>query len=307
MAIAGGRSLQCQQTQAAPTFEGGEHWDVLPLSGNELHLQPPQAGEKDVLPKFTRELIRVEWRYEDPIDLYVIRPTGVARPPVVLFLYSFPTESDRFRNDALCENLTRNGFAAVGFVSALTGQRYHDRPMREWFVSELPEALGKSVHDVQMVLNYLQTRNDLDMDRAGIFGQGSGGTIAILSAAVDPRIKAVDVLDPWGDWPDWLAKSPRVPENERARYLTPEFLAKVAPFDPIEWLPRLKDRPLRMEETLFTTMVPDEARVKLREALPQGATTAQYRSQEQYVKDAATNGQILDWLHERLDVRGASR
>jgi acetyl esterase/lipase len=74
--------------------------------------------------------------------------------------------------------------------------------MNKWFVSELQEALATSTHDVQMVLNYLAKRGDLDMSRIGMFGQGSGGAIAILSAAADSRIVALDVLDPWGDWPD---------------------------------------------------------------------------------------------------------
>ena len=298
---------RCSWSQLFPAPDAKERWDVLPLSENDLQALPPQAGEKDVLPGFTRELLRVEWRYQDPIDLYVIRPNGVARPPVVLFLYSYPTDSDRFRNDKLCENLTRNGFAAVGFVSALTGQRYHDRPMKEWFVSELPEALGTSVHDVQMVLNYLGTRGDLDMDRVGIFGQGSGGAIAILSAAVDPRIKAVDVLDAWSDWPDWLAKSPLVPQNERALYLTPEFLANVAPFDPIRWMPRLSNRPLRVENTLFTSAVPSETRKRLHEAMPSNAVTTDYQDKEQYMKDAGANGKILEWLHGELDGSTATR
>jgi len=38
---------------------------------------------------------------------------------------------------------------------------------------------------VQMVLNYLETRGDLDMSRVGMFGQGSGATIAVLASAVD--------------------------------------------------------------------------------------------------------------------------
>ena len=74
----------------------------------------------------------------------------------------------------------------------MDGHRYHDRPMRQWFVSELQEAVVKSVHDVQMILNYLSTRGDLDLNRIGMFGQGSGGTIAILVASVDPRIKAIN-------------------------------------------------------------------------------------------------------------------
>jgi hypothetical protein len=93
-----------------------------------------------------------------------------------------------------------------------------------------------------------------------MFGQGSGGTIAILSASVDPRIKALDVLDPWGDWPDWLAKSPQVPDAERAAYLKPEFLAKVAPLDPVVWLPKLTDR-AHVEITSCRQIVEDHLHV----------------------------------------------
>jgi cephalosporin-C deacetylase-like acetyl esterase len=59
--------------------------------------------------------------------------------------------------------------------------------MREWFISELQESLATSAHDVQMVLNYLASRNDLDMSRVGMFTAGSGANIAILASAVDAR------------------------------------------------------------------------------------------------------------------------
>jgi len=307
-ATAGGQQPQ-PPSPAAPaphsqphTGPGGvsEYWDVLPLSANKLHPVAPVLGEKVTMPAFTRELVRVEWRFGDPIDLYVIRPVGVAKPPVVLYLYGYPTDSDRFLNDKLCESYTRKGFAAVGFVSALTGQRYHDRPMKEWFVSELEESLGASVHDVQMILNYLDTRKDLDMTRAGIFGQGSGATIAILSAAVDPRLKAVDAVDPWGDWPDWLAGSPLVPNRERPNYLTPAFLEKAAPLDPLRWMSALAGRPFRLEETLFTAVTPDAARSRLLAALPPNAVRVEYKTQQDYVRDASTGARILDWLQQQL-------
>ena len=104
--------------------------------------------------------------------------------------------------------------------------------MKEWFVSELQEALGKSTHDVQMTLNYLATRGDLDMNRVGMFGQGSGGTIALLAAAADDRIRAVDVLDPRG-LAGLASPIARRPGKERANYLKPEFLTRVAPLDPV--------------------------------------------------------------------------
>lgn len=277
-----------------------ERWDVLPLAGNELKPTQPLVGEKDSLPEFTRELISISWRNNDPIDLYIIRPTGVTKPPLLVMLYGYPTDTDKFREDALCINLASHGFAAVGFVSALTGHRYHDRIMKNWFVSELQESLAVTVHDVQMVLNYMASRGDVDMDRVGMYGQGSGGTIAILSAAVDPRIKAVDVMDPWGDWPDWLAKSPQIREAERAEYLKPEFLAKVAPLEPAQWISKLKGRPFRVQENLFNKAIPEEVRKQIEAAAtPGGGQVVEYRDLAEYREKVVAHGQMLDWMQSK--------
>jgi hypothetical protein len=289
--------------KAAPTSTSPatvEHWGVLPLAGNSLHVLPTLVGEKDTLPTFTRELLSVQWRPTDPIDLYIIRPKGAVKLPVVLFLYGYPTDADKFRNYVFCQNVVKHGFAAVGFVSALTGHRYHDRPMKEWFVSELQESLGTSVHDVQMVLNYLATRDDLDMNHIGIFGQGSGGTIAILSATVDPRIKAVDVMDPWGDWSDWLAKSPQIPEKERANYLKPEFLAKVAPLDPVRSIPQLKGRPFRLQENLFNLAIPDAVRKQIETVASGTAQIVEYHDTKEYGEKVSANGKMLEWMQAQL-------
>ena len=128
--------------------------------------------------------------------------------------------------------------------------------MREWFISELQESLAASAHDVQMVLDYLATRNDLDMSRVGMFTQGSGASIGILTSAVDPRIKVLDALDPWGDWPTWMATSPFVPEEERAEYVKPEFLKKAAALEPIDWLPRVQAKKFRLQDATFELNTP---------------------------------------------------
>jgi acetyl esterase/lipase len=277
-----------------------ERWDVLPLAANTLHADAPLLGEKDILPTFTRELIQVRWRAHDPIDLYVIRPANAVKPPVVLFLYGYPADTDRFRNDAYCQAVVQHGFAAVGFVSALTGQRYHDRPMKQWFVSELPESLGASVHDVQMILNYLATRDDIDMERVGMYGQGSGGTIAILSASVDSRIKVVDILDPWGDWPDWMAGSVQIPDQERAKYLTADFLKSIASFDPARYLPQLNLRALRLQQTLSSQVTPESARNRIRASAPAQTQTLQYKDVQEYKEKGGAGARILDWMQSQL-------
>ena len=188
---------------SAPRTPGGnvEDWTDLTLAHSKLHPEPPVVGEKVDTPRFTRELLQVQWRQGDPLDLYIIKPKGVANPPVVLYLYSYPSDTNRFRDDRYCERLTAGGVAAVGFVSALTGHRYQNRPMKQWFVSELQESLATSVHDVQMILSFLATRDDLDLNKVGMFGAGSGGTIAILAASVDPRSRPSTYLIPGATGP----------------------------------------------------------------------------------------------------------
>jgi hypothetical protein len=271
----------------------------LSLKDSDLHPEQPIIGEKADFQGFSRELIQLRWRANDPIDLYVIRPHGVEKPHPVLYLYSYPSETNRFLDNQYCERVTKGGFAAIGFVSALTGQRYHDRPMRDWFVSEMQESLTNSVHDVQMILNYLSGRNDFDLTEVGMFGQGSGGTIAILAATVDPRIHALDLLDPWGDWPDWLAKSTLVPEEERPMYLKPKNLASLAPLDPVRWLPELKNRTIRVQFVADDPVTPLDATERIAAALPPSAQIVRYEGTRELYQ-ATSGGRLFDWIKHQL-------
>src|ERR1700677_2353906 len=276
-----------------------EDWTSPSLAGSHLKPSRPIEFVTDN-PRYTTELLQLEWRSGDPIDLYVMKPKGVKKPPVILYLYGYPTDTDIFRSDAYEELVTGNGCAAVGFVSALTGHRYHDRPMKEWFLSELQQSLATSAHDVQMVLNYLAARGDLDMNRVGMFAQGSGASIAILASAVDPRIKVLEALDPWGDWPIWMATSPFVPADERAEYVKPEFLKKVAGLEPVDWLPKIQAKKFRLDNSLFESNTPPAVREKLRAAAPAGTNIMIYKTLDDF-KLAFQDGKNLEWIQHELE------
>jgi hypothetical protein len=276
-----------------------DNLDTLSLEGSNLRAAPPLIGATDENAQFTRQLLQVRWRTGDPIDLYVIRPKGVTKPPVVLYLYGYPSETDRFKDDGYCRRITSGGVAAIGFVSALTGHRYHDRPMREWFVSELRESLVTSVHDVQMVLNYLATRDDLDMSRVAMFGAGSGGTIAILSASVDPRIKAIDLLNPWGDWPKWMADSAVIPDEERARYVKPEFLKSVASLDPVVVLPKLHVEHMRLQQLADDSDTPASCQKAIADATGHSADIVHY-DDTRAMFQAVSGGRLFDWIKRQV-------
>jgi hypothetical protein len=280
-------------------FQGvQEDWTSPALAQSNLKPVRPVEFITDG-PRYTMELLQVQWRWGDPIDLYVIKPKGVKKPPVILYLYGYPTDTEIFQRTEYGDLVTRDGCAAVGFVSALTGHRYHDRPMKQWFLSELQESLATSAHDVQMVLNYLAERNDLDMNRIGMFAQGSGASIAILTSAVDPRITVLEALDPWGDWPTWIATSPFVPQDERPDYVKPEFLKKVAPLEPLEWLPKIQAKKFRLDDELFNTVTPKTVQEKLRAAVPTGASVMLYKNMEEF-KEAFQDGKNLQWIQREL-------
>ena len=283
-----------------------EDLHLLSLAGSKLQASTALLGEKDSYPDFTRELLQVQWRAGDPIDLYVILPKRVAHPAVILYLYSYPSDTGIFQDPDFCALITKNGFAAVGFVSAMTGQRYHDRPMREWFISELQESLVSSVHDVQMILDYLASRGDVDMNRVGMFGEGSGATIAILAATVDPRLKVLDLLDPWGDWPEWLLKSTLIPKEERATYLTPEFLKKLELLDPAKRLPELRSQTVRLQDALYDKVTPISAKKSIENALPASGRIVRYKN-SQALENAASAGAFFDWLKEQVKLSTNNR
>jgi len=286
-----------------PTYETiEEDWSSLQIGTSQLEPEKPLAGEIDHEEKFSRQLVSVKWRPGDPLDLWIVLPKNVANPPVVLYLYDFKEDTDRFRNNAWCERATGGGVAAVGFVSALSGHRFHDRPLRQWFVSELQESLGSTVHDVKLILDYLASRGDLDMNRIGMFGEGSGATIAVLAATADPRIKAIDLLEPWGDWPHFLAKSSILQldpiEENRVDYAKPDFLKKVEPLDPVKYLPQLKI-PIRMQQVQDNDSVPLESKEALKDALPKQAELRRFDTASTMFRQER-GGALFSWLEVQI-------
>jgi acetyl esterase/lipase len=285
-------------TTSAPQPEK-ENWAVF--DDLKTGLQAPTAAEFEHYEQagFVRQLVRVQWRAADPIDLWVVLPKVTGKVPVVLYLYGNQETGERFRDNGWCQRVTAEGFAAVGFVSAVTDYRFRFRPLRQWFVSELPESLGTTVHDVQNILNYLALRDDIDMNHVGMFGMGSGATIAILAAHADPRIMTLDVLDPWGDWPEWLKSTPVISEKDRAKYLTPEFLKSVAPFDPVAYLPTLKTHNLRVQQTLSEPEMPKLAKEHLAAAVPNPNQLLQYGNANDLMKAWQTTG-LSGWIKQQM-------
>ena len=273
-----------------------EDFSSLSLKGSAFFPLPPVLGQRDEDPKlsFVRERWQMMWRPADSIDLYVCKPKGAAaKLPVILYLYTYPSDTDRFKRDDWCMAMTSEGFAAVGFLSAYTGARLDMRPPNATFFTDFQESLASTVHDVQMILDYLATRGDLDMERVVMYGQGSGGTIAILASSVDKRIQALDVLTPWGDWPNFFAQTRYVAADKRSKFLAPEFQSKIAGMDPLTVLPKVQAKSVRIDNVRKSGPMPEASQGRLEGAAPPNAIINQYGDIAAFVPHA---GASFAWL-----------
>ena len=86
------------------------------------HLIPvPTLGGfiDDTHPGYTVQLLQLQYRWGDPLDVYVMKPTGVKNPPVILNLYGYPNGTDAYKNPVFQADLVKDGFAAVGLESLI--------------------------------------------------------------------------------------------------------------------------------------------------------------------------------------------
>src|SRR6478609_7343846 len=99
------------------------------------------------------------------------------------------------------EGLTAAGYAVLAFdyrgFGDSEGERGWVRP--EW-----------QLEDILNAVNYLETRPDVNPRRLGTFGiGGTGGSNALMAAAVDGRIRCVVAQSVVADGTDWLRRMRR--------------------------------------------------------------------------------------------------
>ena len=120
------------------------------------------------------------------------------RRPVIIFLHG--TGAKKEDQLALMRTIADRGFATAGIDAPHHGERVRgDGHMQQYFdamVATYRTGKGRpylydTVWDVMRLIDYLETRSDVDSARIGIMGISKGGTEAYIAAAVDPRIAVV--------------------------------------------------------------------------------------------------------------------
>jgi fermentation-respiration switch protein FrsA (DUF1100 family) len=125
---------------------------------------------------------RVEIPYEGKILAGILRkPVGIERPPVVVMAVGL--DSTKEETDAYEVPFLARGMATLVFEGPGQGEAQYDFAIRGDY--EVP---------VKAVLDYIETRKDLDSARIGMWGVSLGGYYAPRATAFEKRIKACIAL-----------------------------------------------------------------------------------------------------------------
>ena len=121
----------------------------------------------------------------------VIRPEKVAgRRPTVIVLHGTGDSKEGMLDWAA--ELAMRGFLAVVIDGRYHGERiktgYEDAILRAYKTGKEHPFLYDTVWDVMRLIDYLETRDDVDPKRIGLIGISKGGMETYLAAAADPRI-----------------------------------------------------------------------------------------------------------------------
>ncbi|HYC45545.1 MAG TPA: alpha/beta fold hydrolase [Burkholderiales bacterium] len=169
-------------TRAAVCYHFGKFLFVNDMTQlKQAHMKAVECRNK-ALPYLRPPGERVAIPYEGK-HLYgnLRKPAGDARPPVVVMcmgLDSAKEEMDDYENRFLAR-----GLATLAFDGPGQGEAEYDFPI----CPEYEKPVGA-------VIDYIESRGDLDVDRVGVWGVSLGGYYAPRAAAFEKRIKACVAL-----------------------------------------------------------------------------------------------------------------
>ena len=121
----------------------------------------------------------------------IIRPEKAAgRRPVVILLHGTGGSKEGLLD--IAGEFVSRGFVAVTIDGRYHGERsktgYDDAILRAYITGKEHPFLYDTVWDVMRLIDYLETRDDVDPKRIGLIGISKGGMETYLAAATDPRI-----------------------------------------------------------------------------------------------------------------------
>lgn len=165
----------------------GDTWlvDTDALSTQRLTVSPNEVDDDTFV---APELVHFTSFDDLRVPAFVYRPNGTGRHPVVVMIHGGPESQYRPSFAGLTQYLVASGFAVVApNVRGSTGygKRYQH-------LDDVGKRLD-SVADLAALHGWICGREDLDPDRAALYGASYGGYMVLAGLALQPQLWAAGV------------------------------------------------------------------------------------------------------------------
>jgi hypothetical protein len=196
-------SIQAYETEIETYREKFKAMLGWPLNESSSHSSVPQAKvefvAQDSLCKISRVVVEGEYGLttygllflpltEGPFPLVISQHGGEGTPELCSGLYGPTNYHDMTRR------VLKRGIAVFAPQLLLWKEEYgpkYDRVQMDKQLKQLGSSItAVEIHKIQMSLDYLLSREDIDAAKVGMIGLSYGGFYTLYTAAVDTRIKA---------------------------------------------------------------------------------------------------------------------
>ena len=199
------------------------------------------------------------------VDALVRTPLGAGAPYPAAVLVGGIKLGKRIVTTSGLETLAaRAVVVAIDYPLKLRRHSWEGRQLLAT-VSRVRPAAFDAIADVLLVLDYLDTRPDVDQRRRFLVGGSMGSLVVTVAGAVDARPAAVVALYGGGGLARLIAHtlehaSPRHPHGPTRALLTGHALAALLiPLAPERYAPAIAPRPYLMVNGLRDSLVPGES------------------------------------------------
>jgi len=234
---------------------------------------PAKVTELETKNGFTIKLIKVPIPDDDfgtnrSVQLEYYDIAGDAKVPVVMVL---PMSGGGYT----VERHFANYFASRGYAAVIV---HRDKvPKNQQVLENLNPMMKRMVIDHKRVIDWLETQQDVDAGKIGIFGISLGGIKGAILTPLESRIQAAIIGLAGGDVPHILVHStePGIAKKREAYFkqhnLTPEEaekkLREIITRDPLVYAPYVDPNKVMLVIARYDTVVPTAKGLLLKEKM----------------------------------------
>ncbi len=200
LAVASLLAVGCRaQAPATPASVRDDFRKLVIADRKPSPLNPRAVSQSDVgNVRVERVKITPETGFDAVVALY--RPKAEGKYPTVIIQHFLGGSKDHLALIPLMNGLAQRGYVVAAIDGRFRGERQNGTSLDAAIAEALKTGKGHpflfdTAYDLTRLLDYLQSRPDVDGDRIGMTGLSEGGILTWMTAVLDDRIKvAVPII-----------------------------------------------------------------------------------------------------------------